>query len=147
MAKINKSALVEYSASDMYSLVNDVAKYPEFVSGCRSAQVITADDSSMTAQLTIARAGIESCFTTHNRLLKDQSITMELADGPFEYLTGKWQFIPLSESASKVIFEVDFKFKSQLMDMAFSKVFKTTLESMVQAFVDRAKQLGDKHES
>jgi ribosome-associated toxin RatA of RatAB toxin-antitoxin module len=141
MPQINKSALVPFSSQVMYQLVNDVAAYPEFVRGCEKAEVLAHSEELMKARLHIAHAGFKQSFTTENRLIPNREIQMNLLDGPFEYLTGVWRFRELAEDACKVEFELDFKFNNRLLGMAFGKVFQSIVESMMQAFIERAKQV------
>jgi ribosome-associated toxin RatA of RatAB toxin-antitoxin module len=141
MPQINKSALVAFSSHVMYQLVNDVAAYPEFVRGCEKAEVLEQSEHHMKARLYIAQAGISQSFTTENHLIPDREIQMQLIDGPFEYLTGVWRFHELAADACKVEFYLDFKFNNPLLGMAFGKVFQSVAESMMQAFIERAKKV------
>ncbi len=143
MSKVTRSALVPFSAQNMYSLVNDVERYPEFVKGCDKAQVLESTEHSMTARLQVSQSGFSQSFTTQNQLVPNEEINMTLVDGPFEYLTGVWKFVALSDNACKVTFELDFKFKSQLLGLTFGKVFKQLAETMMQSFIERAKQSMD----
>lgn len=141
MPQINRSALVPFSAEQMYQLVNDVDSYPDFLPVCIGSRVINASNNEMTAAVDIAKAGISKTFTTRNTLLDNQSINMQLVDGPFRKLMGGWQFTPLSAEACKVELHLDFEFTNTLIELAFGKVFKELAGSMVQAFTQRAKQV------
>ncbi|WP_305885113.1 type II toxin-antitoxin system RatA family toxin [Pleionea sp. CnH1-48] len=140
MPKIEKSALVSHSAERMYQLVNDIESYPEFLPGCQQSRIIEQSESEVTAELVVSQAGISKAFTTCNRLVPGKSIEMVLVDGPFKYLQGIWHFKPLAEDACKVEFELEFEFSSQLVGVAFGRVFQQMAESMVQAFIHRAKK-------
>ena len=74
MATVNRSALLPYSAHDMYCLVNDVASYPQFMDGCSSVEIIEHTDQLMRATLYLKKAGMEVSFTTCNQLVADTSI-------------------------------------------------------------------------
>lgn len=139
MAKVNKSALVPYSAQTMYDLVNDVAAYPEFIPGCIATHIDSVDDTHMRATLDIAKAGIKHSFATHNTLDAPHSIAMELAEGPFESLSGGWVFTELDEHACKIELSLNFEFTSKLVELAFGKIFHSLANSMVDAFIQRAK--------
>lgn len=140
MPQISRSALVPFSAEQMYQLVNDVHSYPDFLPGCTGSRVLNATSNEMTAAVDVAKAGISKTFTTRNTLLDNQSINMQLVDGPFRKLMGGWQFTPLSEEACKVELHLDFEFTNKLIELAFGKVFKELAGSMVQAFTQRAKR-------
>ncbi|RXS44171.1 type II toxin-antitoxin system RatA family toxin [Idiomarina sp. 29L] len=141
MPSIEKSALVSYSAEQMFNLVNDIDSYPEFVPGCADSRVVEQNDDYKVASLQISKAGIQKTFTTRNRLVKPERIDMELVDGPFKKLTGGWVFKPLSEDACKVELKLDFEFSSRLLGMAFGKIFSEVTSRMVDAFVKRADQV------
>ena len=141
MPQISRTALVPYSAEQMYQLVNDVQSYPEFIPGCTGSRVLESGPTQMTAAVDVSKAGISKTFTTRNTLLDNQSINMQLVDGPFRKLMGGWQFTPLSEEACKVELHLDFEFTNKLIELAFGKVFKELAGSMVQAFTQRAKEV------
>ncbi|WP_028117361.1 type II toxin-antitoxin system RatA family toxin [Ferrimonas senticii] len=141
MPEINRSALVRFSAEQMYALVNDVANYPQFLPGCSGSEVLEQSDEAMLASVSVKKAGISHSFTTRNTLVPNQSITMALQDGPFKRLSGGWIFTPLREDACKVELSLQFEFSSPLVASAFGKVFSDVVQSMVQAFSDRAKEI------
>ena len=141
MPKVTRSALVSFSADQMFSLVNDVARYHEFLPGCSGSRVIESSDLSMVASVDVSKAGISKTFTTSNRLADGAEILMELVDGPFKKLQGGWYFTPLDEQACKVELKLEFEFSSRMIEMAFGKVFNELTSNMVSAFSQRAKQV------
>lgn len=141
MPQISRSALVPFSAEQMYQLVNDVHSYPDFLPGCIGSRVIAASHNEMTAAVDVAKAGISKTFTTRNTLHDNQRINMQLVDGPFRKLMGGWQFTALSPEACKVELHLDFEFTNKLIELAFGKVFKELAGNMVQAFTQRAKEI------
>ncbi|WP_437609560.1 type II toxin-antitoxin system RatA family toxin [Erwinia sp. V71] len=141
MAKISHSALVPYSAEKMYQLVNDVDAYSEFLPGCTGSRILESDEHQMTAAVDVAKAGISKTFVTRNTLKSNQSIHMQLVDGPFRQLSGGWTFTPLSEDACKVELNLEFEFTNMLVELAFGRVFKELTGSMVKAFTQRAKEV------
>ncbi len=141
MARINRSALVMFSAEQMYHLVNDVASYPQFLPGCVDSQVLEVSADSMVACVDVAKAGIHKSFTTRNQLQAGREIRMDLLDGPFRQLSGVWSFSPLDEEACKVELALEFEFSSRLIELAFGRIFTDLVGSMVQAFTQRAKEV------
>lgn len=138
MTEIERSALVMYSAEQMFDLVNDVASYPQFLPGCRGAEVLHRDKETLEARLELSRAGIRQSFVTRNRLQRPHSMTLTLVDGPFEQFTGQWQFSPLAESACKVTFSLAFSLKSRLIAAAVGKLFSDLANQMVAVMCERA---------
>ncbi|MCG9543439.1 MULTISPECIES: SRPBCC family protein [Vibrio] len=141
MPKVTRSALVSFSADQMFSLVNDVARYHEFLPGCSGSRVIESSDSTMVASVDVSKAGISKTFTTSNRLAEGAEILMELVDGPFKKLQGGWYFTPLDDQACKVELKLEFEFSSRMIEMAFGKIFNELTSNMVSAFTQRAKQV------
>ncbi|MEG3222433.1 SRPBCC family protein [Vibrio gigantis] len=141
MPKVTRSALVSFSADQMFNLVNDVARYHEFLPGCSGSRVIESSNSTMVASVDVSKAGISKTFTTSNRLAEGAEILMELVDGPFKKLQGGWYFTPLDEQACKVELKLEFEFSSRMIEMAFGKIFNELTSNMVSAFTQRAKQV------
>jgi ribosome-associated toxin RatA of RatAB toxin-antitoxin module len=141
MRKIHKNALVPYPAAEMYSLVNDVARYPEFLPWCKGAEVLDSSPTEMRARLDLARGSFRKSFTTHNYLIPDQGITMTLENGPFKKLEGRWKFTDLGAEGSKVELDMEFQFDSTLLDLVAGPVFHEICNSLVDAFIRRATQL------
>jgi len=141
MPSIHRSALVAHSAEAMFSLVNDVASYPEFLPGCSDSKILDESADSMKASLLVSKAGIKQWFTTHNELVPGKRINLQLVDGPFRSLSGEWTFSSLSEDACKIELNLEFEFSNKLAEMAFGKVFNSLASSMVAAFTDRARSV------
>ncbi|WP_407332328.1 SRPBCC family protein [Enterovibrio sp. 27052020O] len=139
MPRITRSALVPFSADQMFKLVNDVEAYPAFVPGCSGSRVLEASDRAMTASVDVAKAGIRKTFTTRNELVEGQAIKMELVDGPFRKLVGGWHFTSLDADACKIELNLDFEFTNSLVEMAFGRVFNELAVNMVTAFTQRAR--------
>lgn len=141
MIQINRTALVNHSAEQMYDLVNDIESYPKFMHGCLDARVIRRSEHEMVGELTLGKAGIRHSFTTVNGLKPHEEITMELVEGPFRHFSACWRFAELKEGACKVSLEMDFEFAGGLFGFALEKIFNHSANSLVDAVVDRAGQI------
>ena len=141
MQVVERSALVKYTASQMYALVNDVARYPEFLPWCSGSRVEEGGPHERLASVTVKRSILEAEFTTRNLLTPDAEIRMQLVEGPFRELSGLWRFTQLGDRGSKVSFHVEFEFKNRLTAGAFNAVFETLCGTIVEAFVARAQQI------
>jgi ribosome-associated toxin RatA of RatAB toxin-antitoxin module len=138
---IERSALVPYSAGQMYALVNDVESYPQFMSGCVDAQVLATGEDFLEARLELRKAGIEKSFVTRNTLVPDERIELHLVDGPFKTLEGVWEFRALNEEASKVSLSLTFEFENRLVALAADPWFEAVGNQLVSAIVERAKRV------
>ncbi|MFA0088323.1 SRPBCC family protein [Vibrio sp. 10N.261.51.F12] len=141
MPQVKRSALVMFSADQMFNLVNDVASYQEFLPGCSGSRVLESSCVGMVASVDVSKAGISKTFTTANTLVQGSEILMELVDGPFKALKGVWSFIPLDDQACKVELKLDFEFSSKMIELAFGKIFHDVTSNMVNAFTKRAKEV------
>ena len=141
MAVVTRSVLLPHTARQMFDLVADVTSYPSFLPWCGEAQVRESGPEGMIATLTIAFKGLRQSFTTRNDHIEGQRIGMRLVDGPFAMLTGEWTFTPLSESACRVDFQLDYRFSNSLLEKVVGSVFDPIAKSFVDAFVRRADEL------
>ncbi|MDP8985307.1 MAG: type II toxin-antitoxin system RatA family toxin [Pseudomonadota bacterium] len=141
MQVIERSAIVTFTAAQMFVLVNDVDRYPEFLPWCTAARVADESDTERLASITVARGVLQAKFTTRNTLTKDSKIFMRLVEGPFRYLQGEWRFDAIGERGSRVHFRVEFEFKNLLTAVAFSAAFEAVCATIVDAFVLRAQKI------
>ena len=141
MAKIERSALVRFTCEQMYTLVNDVARYPEFMPGCIAAEVLDQSTSQLTARLTLSKAGMTQSFITRNELNPPTSMQMTLVEGPFQNFNGCWRFTPLGDLGCKIAFELDFCLSSSLLALAAGRMFEAVASQQVECLCKRADQL------
>ncbi len=141
MALVEKSVLIEYAATQMYALVENVAAYPEFLPWCGGTEIVKKDGDVTRAAIIIDYRGIKQRFSTENRAHPPQLIEMSLIDGPFRQLDGRWHFKALGEDACKVEFRLHYEFSSKLLEKIVGPVFHFIASTFVDAFVKRARQL------
>jgi len=141
MEHICRSALVHFTAQQMFDLVDDIESYQTFVPYCESSKVIERNTSQVIGQLKVAKSGVAKSFTTKNFLDAPNAIQMELVDGPFSHLSGVWTFTALSEQACKIELDLIFEFSNKLATILFAKIFAQLMESMVSAFTERAEKV------
>ena len=141
MHHISKSAIVPYTPQQMFELVNNIDDYSQFLNWCDSSSILNQSDDQITASVQINQGGLKQSFSTLNTLTPYKSIEMQLLEGPFDELSGEWRFETLGENAAKVHLTLQFKFKSMLIDMALSPIFKSIANSQLDAFVARAKYI------
>lgn len=140
MPIIQQQQTLPYSAKQMYQLVNDIGKYPQFLPLCTSARILSSAEDTISAVLFIQKGPLHLSFSTQNKLIPFTEIHMNLLDGPFEYLSGVWQFNDLSQG-SQVRLRLEFEMKGKLLKFTLGPLFSTLAQSMVQVFCTRAKQI------
>lgn len=141
MPSVHKSLLLRHSSEQMFDLVADVERYPQFLPWCGGGVVHERTMHRMIATVAIDYRGIRQSFTTENELHFPHRMTMKLRDGPFSSLDGLWHFHTLRHDACKVEFRLDYAFKSGLLGTAMLPVFDHIARSFVDAFVKRADQV------
>jgi ribosome-associated toxin RatA of RatAB toxin-antitoxin module len=138
---VQKSALVKFSAQQMFDLVDNIEAYPEFLPWCSGSRIISRTVEIVEAELNIAKGGFHKSFATRNRLDQGGKIHMSLLNGPFNSLEGVWDFMPLREDASKISLDLQFEMSGVLATLAFGAVFNQICNTMVSSFTQRAKQV------
>ena len=138
---VDRSALVPFSAREMYVLVDDIAAYQDFLPWCRSSTVHSRDGNIVEATLELEKGGVSKGFRTRNTCTENEAIDIALVGGPFRTLRGGWKFSDIGEEGSRVALKVDFEFESMLVDFAFGAFFEDTCNSLVDAFTRRAEQV------
>jgi ribosome-associated toxin RatA of RatAB toxin-antitoxin module len=141
MPTINRSALVPHTTKEMFQLVDDIDRYVEFLPWCTESRVLERSEDEVTATILLSKGSLNKSFTTRNLLQKHKMIEMRLVDGPFKHLQGFWRFDSLNDHACKVSLDLDYEFSSKLVAMAIGPVFNQIANTLVDAFVNRAKEL------
>ncbi|MEO7548669.1 MAG: type II toxin-antitoxin system RatA family toxin [Ramlibacter sp.] len=144
MKTVHKSVLIWYSAQEMFDLVTDVTRYPEFLPWCDRAAVLETDADGMRAEVGIAFGGILQTFTTRNDHVPGREVVMKLVDGPFSQLDGHWAFTPVgddSQRSCKVELDLRYGFGNAALGAVVGPVFDKIAGSLVDAFVKRAEQV------
>ncbi|HEX5684714.1 MAG TPA: type II toxin-antitoxin system RatA family toxin [Ideonella sp.] len=146
MKHVKKSVLLWYSAAEMYKLVTDVQRYPDFLPWCEKAEVLEQHADGMTACISLAYAGVRHAFTTRNEHEVDRQVLVRLVDGPFSLLEGSWVFAPLGRpgadaAACRIEFDLRYAFSSRPLEAVLSPVFDRVANTFVDSFVQRAEQI------
>jgi len=122
----------------MFRLVQDVPAYPQFLGWCVSSKVHEQTAEHQVATLVVKVSGITQSFTTHNRFVPGERLTLALVDGPFRHLAGEWLFEPLGSEGCKVTLVLSFDFSSKVLSSAFRRGFTHIADRLVNEFSQRA---------
>lgn len=141
MITIERSALVPFSAQQMYALVDDIAQYPEFMHGCIAAEEVSRSSEVLVGKLTLGKAGMRYSFTTRNQLTPGERMDMSLIEGPFRSFSATWHFKALTPQACKVSLQMKFDMSGGLLGAAMGKLFQHSANSLVDELVSRAHAL------
>jgi ribosome-associated toxin RatA of RatAB toxin-antitoxin module len=141
MITIDRSALVPYSAAQMYALVDDISQYPQFMHGCIAAEEVSRTPEELIGKLTLGKAGLRYSFTTRNQLVPDERMDMSLLEGPFRSFSAAWHFKALTPHACKVSLLMKFDWSGGLLGAAMEKLFQHSANSLVDELVNRAHKI------
>ena len=141
MKSVRKTVLVPHSIERMYTLVDTVEDYPQFLPWCGGVELHERTAAHTSATLRINYHGLKSQFSTEN--IKQEPLLMEirLTNGPFTHMDGRWRFTPLGDTACKVEFRLHYEFSSQLLEKVLGPVFNHIAETFVESFVKRAQNV------
>ena len=138
--EIRRSALVTFSPEQMFDLVIDVERYPEFLPWVAGAQLHEKSESDLRASMEMQKGGVRERFSTRNQFERPRFMTMQLVEGPFRLLEGRWSFSPIGEVGTRVELEMRFEFANPVVGLLFGNAFEQSCNALIDAFITRAKQ-------
>ena len=141
MIQVDKSVLVGYTAQQMFSLVDDVEKYPEFLPWCVGTSISQRNEKISLATINVKYRQLRRSFTTENTRHEPNLIEMRLISGPFRYLEGNWRFTDLGNSGCKIEFHLRYEFSGRLLEKLLGPAFKHIADSFIDGFIKRAENI------
>jgi coenzyme Q-binding protein COQ10 len=138
MGKRTSSTKVPYSAQQMYDLVVDMDRYPEFIPWLAKARKYNEQDNEFMSEMTFTFKGMRETFKTKDSIVPGKKITISNISGPFKHLESEWNFSDNPSGGCTIDFFIDFRFKSRLVELALGPVFGEASKRMVEAFKARA---------
>jgi ribosome-associated toxin RatA of RatAB toxin-antitoxin module len=139
--EIKRSALVTFSPEQMFDLVIDVERYPQFLPWVTAAELHQRSEHDLLASMSMSRGGVTERFTTRNEFDRPAFMTMQLVDGPFRLLAGRWSFAPIGSAGTRVELEMRFEFANPVVAVLFGKSFEQSCGQLIDAFIARARQI------
>jgi coenzyme Q-binding protein COQ10 len=147
MPQFSTKRRVRHAAQNMFDLVADVEKYPEFVPLCEAMRVRSNTDkgegvSVLVAEMTVAYKLIRQTFTSRVTLDRPKlAILVEYLNGPFSRMQNRWAFVPTGEQSCQVEFFIDYEFRSRAFAMLMGAMFDTAFRRFAAAFEKRADEV------
>ena len=138
--EIQRSALVTFSPEQMFDLVIDVERYPQFLPWVSGAQLHERSDRELLASMEMHRSGVRERFSTRNRFERPSFMTLQMVEGPFRVLEGRWSFEPIGTAGTRVELEMRFEFANPVISMLFGKAFEQSCNTLIDAFIARARE-------
>ena len=141
MREVNRSALTPYSPQQMFALVEDIERYPEFLPWVSRAELLERRENEIVGRLEMHRAGVRETFTTRNVLSPPSEITLHLVSGPFRTLEGRWTFENIADRGARVNLSVHFEFASPMLSLLLTRSFEKNCTELINAFLARARKV------
>lgn len=140
MPRINQTRQLPYTCTQLYTVVNDIERYVEFLPYCEASQELYRDEHSVKATLVMGMSGVQKSFTTHHDMQENRCIEMHLFGGPFSSFEGCWCFEPI-DSGCEVSLELQFEFTSTLLASLLKPMLNAITVQLLDAFCQRAEAL------
>lgn len=142
MPSHHERTILPYTPKQLFDLVIDIERYPDFLPWCRAARIMGRDEQGFTGELVISFHHFTESYTSRVNPVAPEgersgSIDVTMIEGPFKHLSNKWKFIPV-EGGTEVIFDLDFKFRSMIMEKLIGSLFGKATSRMVEAFTEQA---------
>lgn len=146
MPQFETTRRVNHAAAEMFALVADVEKYPEFLPLCEALSVRSRKERDgrtiLVADMTVGYMAIRETFTSQVHLKPDElTIDVKYLDGPFKYLSNTWRFDAGAEGTSEIHFFIDYEFKSRILGALMGAMFDRAFRMFTTAFEKRADQV------
>lgn len=139
MPQLRERKVLPYRAEDLFKLVLDVEKYPEFLPWATKARVYKREETSFLADLTIGYKLLSETYTSRVIFENSHKIHVEYVEGPFKRMTTTWGFEATQDTHTLVDFHIDFAFRSSVFSAILDSFFHEASRRLLSAFEDRAK--------
>lgn len=141
MPGIHQTRRLPYSVEQMFDLVADVSRYPEFLPWVAATRVRSDSETEMIADMLVAFKALREKFTSRVEKRRPEEIRVHYVDGPLQDLDNRWLFHPLDGNGCELEFSVDFTFRNALFEKLAGQFFDRAFRKMVAAFEARAAEL------
>jgi len=141
MPAFKDQRVVAYTPEQMFELVANVERYPEFLPWCAGTTISQRSNESFIADLEIGFEMIKESYRSRVILTPHSKVEVDYIHGPFKELYNIWTFTPYDGNKCLLAFELDFKLKSGLLSLVLEPVFNQASHKMIEAFENRAKSL------
>ena len=141
MPRHTETRTMPYMPEQMFDLVADVKRYPEFLPWVAATRVRSDSETLMVADLVVGFRSIKETFASRVTKQRPDNLQVDYLEGPLKYLHNSWSFAPDGKGGTKIDFCVDFAFKSRIFETIAGQMFDRALRRMIGAFEDRAREL------
>jgi coenzyme Q-binding protein COQ10 len=146
MPQHKETRALPFEPSQLFDLVADIERYPEFLPWCKGARILSRADDVVTADLIIGYKMLHEKFTSRVTLNRPKRIEVEYLSGPLAHLKNEWAFEAAGRGWCNLTFQVEFDFRSSLLGGVMEMFFDKAMRKMASAFEERARELYGKAE-
>ncbi|MCL2474271.1 MAG: type II toxin-antitoxin system RatA family toxin [Alphaproteobacteria bacterium] len=140
MFSYKEKKTLPYSNTELFSIVADIERYPEFLPWCKSVDIIQKEKDSVLSKVTIGNSLIEGSYVCRVKFVKGKSIYVEYVSGLLSNLRTEWRFKSKSKKSTTVEIEIEFEFKSKILNKAMATGLDRVSKKIMSAFEERAKK-------
>lgn len=141
MVKYLVKQKLNYSNKQMFDLISDVAKYPEFLPWCKTTNIYNKSNDAFYSDMEIGFKLINEKFTSKVTLVEEYKVFSEAISGPFKKMNNIWEIISISGNECEINLTIEFEFKSFILQNIIGKLFEKASKKMITAFEERANEL------
>lgn len=141
MPSHKETRILPYTAEQLFDLVIDIEKYPEFLPWCMGARINLRQEHKIEADVIVGYKMFREVFSSRVHMIRPNAIEVEYLKGPMRHLHNKWVFTDLGRDRCEVDFFVDFSLRTKLFESVVDQFFQKALARMIEAFEVRARKL------
>ncbi len=141
MPMFNSARRVRHTPEQMFALVADVARYPEFLPWVVALRIRSDNQDEAVADMIVGFKGLRESFSCRVSKQRPRQVIVSYIDGPMKHLSNEWHFAPTDDGGCRVDFMVDFAFRNRMFEALAGQMFDKALRKMIAAFETRAGEL------
>jgi len=141
MSRVECERLLQYRQSDVFDLVADVERYPEFLPGWRSARILERSGDRLLVEQELGLGALSWRFRTRAHFERPERITVETDEAPFDHMHQLWRFEATSPGTTRVSLRIDYGLRGALLAAIVSRMFDAGFRQTLAAFERRARQV------
>ncbi|MEC7832967.1 MAG: type II toxin-antitoxin system RatA family toxin [Pseudomonadota bacterium] len=138
MDYIKKEESINIDIETIFTLVNQVDKYSDFLPWCNGSKIISNENNIMIGEISVSKNLVKWTFTTENHYIDNEKIQLKLLDGPFKSLNGLWSFSRVDKNTTIVNFVLEYEFSNKIIELSIKPVFTSIMTSILDSFVSEA---------
>ena len=135
---IKKNESINIDIQTIFTLINQVDKYSDFLPWCSNSKVISDKNNVMVGKISVSKNFVNWTFTTENHYIKNKKIYLTLIDGPFKNLNGEWSFLKIDNNNTQVSFILEYEFSNKIIELSIKPVFTSIMSSILDSFISEA---------